>query len=299
MAELYRDREIPGFVHTSLGQEAVAAGVCAALAPDDYITTTHRGHGHCSPRAPTSTRMMAELFARVHRPLPRQGRLDARRRPGDRASSARTRSSAPACRSRSAPRSRASCSGRAGSPSAFFGEGAVNQGVVPRGAQPRRDLGPAGRSSLCENNVYAEFTDSRTMTRVPSVVERAAAYGIEAVTRRRQRRRGGVRGRAASAVARCREARARPDRGRDLPLARPLRGRRRSPTSPRTRPRLARARPAARRRRERCRRRASTDGRARRSCATRRTPSSRPPSRPRAPAPPPALEEAYEHVYRD
>ena len=46
VAELYRDGEIPGFVHTSLGQEAVAAGVCAALAPDDYLTTTHRGHGH-------------------------------------------------------------------------------------------------------------------------------------------------------------------------------------------------------------------------------------------------------------
>ena len=55
VAELYRDGEIPGFVHTSLGQEAVAAGVCAALEPDDYLATTHRGHGHCWPRAPTSS----------------------------------------------------------------------------------------------------------------------------------------------------------------------------------------------------------------------------------------------------
>ena len=45
VSELYRDSEIPGFVHTSLGQEAVAVGVCAALRDDDYIATTHRGHG--------------------------------------------------------------------------------------------------------------------------------------------------------------------------------------------------------------------------------------------------------------
>src|SRR6201746_1865433 len=47
VAELYRDGEIPGFVHTSLGQEAVAAGVGRALQDDDYVATTHRGHGHC------------------------------------------------------------------------------------------------------------------------------------------------------------------------------------------------------------------------------------------------------------
>ena len=46
VAELYRDGEIPGFVHTSLGQEAVAAGVCAALTPTTTVTSTHRGHGH-------------------------------------------------------------------------------------------------------------------------------------------------------------------------------------------------------------------------------------------------------------
>src|SRR5262249_36657888 len=43
----FRDGHIHGFVHTSIGQEAVAAGACAALGRDDLITTTHRGHGHC------------------------------------------------------------------------------------------------------------------------------------------------------------------------------------------------------------------------------------------------------------
>src|ERR1700709_423479 len=47
VASVYRAGESPGFVHTSLGQEAVAAGVGGALQDDDYVATTHRGHGHC------------------------------------------------------------------------------------------------------------------------------------------------------------------------------------------------------------------------------------------------------------
>src|SRR5215475_6612067 len=64
VSELYRDGEIPGFVHTSLGQEAVAVGVCSALRDDDYIATTHRGHGHCLAKGADLDGMMAELFAR-------------------------------------------------------------------------------------------------------------------------------------------------------------------------------------------------------------------------------------------
>src|SRR5450759_3285635 len=64
VSELYRDSEIPGFVHTSLGQEAVAVGVCAALADDDYLATTHRGHGHCLAKGADVDGMMAELFAK-------------------------------------------------------------------------------------------------------------------------------------------------------------------------------------------------------------------------------------------
>src|ERR1700753_135751 len=84
VAELYRDGEIPGFVHTSLGQEAVAAGVGLALREDDYVATTHRGHGHCLARGMEVDSMMAELFARgegichgkggsMHIPDPRKG----------------------------------------------------------------------------------------------------------------------------------------------------------------------------------------------------------------------------------
>jgi TPP-dependent pyruvate/acetoin dehydrogenase alpha subunit len=65
VTELYRDGEIPGFVHTSLGQEPVAVGVCLALRDDDYIATTHRGHGHCLAKRADVDGMMAELFAKA------------------------------------------------------------------------------------------------------------------------------------------------------------------------------------------------------------------------------------------
>jgi len=55
---------IPGFLHPSIGQEAVAVGACAALGPGDVITSTHRGHGHMLARGADPRRMYAELFAR-------------------------------------------------------------------------------------------------------------------------------------------------------------------------------------------------------------------------------------------
>jgi pyruvate dehydrogenase E1 component alpha subunit len=57
--------EIPGFAHLSIGQEAVAAGVCAALRRDDYIASTHRGHGHTLAKGTAMKAMVAELFARA------------------------------------------------------------------------------------------------------------------------------------------------------------------------------------------------------------------------------------------
>src|SRR5205823_5754782 len=63
--ELYRAGELPGFVHLSIGQEACAAGACAALRRDDYITSTHRGHGHCIAKGADTRKMMAELYAKA------------------------------------------------------------------------------------------------------------------------------------------------------------------------------------------------------------------------------------------
>lgn len=63
--EKYREGFIHGYFHTCIGQEAVAAGACGALRPDDYITSTHRGHGHCIAKGADIRRMMAELYGRA------------------------------------------------------------------------------------------------------------------------------------------------------------------------------------------------------------------------------------------
>lgn len=180
VAQLYRDGEIPGFVHTSLGQEAVAAGVCGALEPDDYLTTTHRGHGHVLAKGADVERMMAELFAKasglcrgkggsMHVADPSIGILGANAIVG----AGMPLAVGAALSSKLLGQGRVAVS--------FFGEGAVNQGSF------HESLNLAAIWNLpviflCENNVYAEFSDSRKMTRIASVAERCRGYGVEAHT---------------------------------------------------------------------------------------------------------------------
>jgi TPP-dependent pyruvate/acetoin dehydrogenase alpha subunit len=180
VAELYRDGEIPGFVHTSIGQEAVAAGVCAALRRDDYLTTTHRGHGHVLAKGADLDGMMAELFGRasglgggkggsMHVADPSVGILGANAIVG---------AGIPLAVG-AALSSRLLRQGRVAV--AFFGEGAVNQGMFHEAVNLAAiwDL-PA--LFVCENNRYAEFTDSATTSRVGSVADRAiGGYAIPAV----------------------------------------------------------------------------------------------------------------------
>jgi TPP-dependent pyruvate/acetoin dehydrogenase alpha subunit len=180
VAELYRDGEIPGFVHVSLGQEAVAAGVGAALRPDDYLATTHRGHGHCLAKGVDVDGMMAELFARadglchgkggsMHIADPAHGVIGANAIVG----ASLPLAVGAALSSRLLRQDRVAV--------AFFGEGAVNQGAFHE-AVNLAAIWDLPVLFVCENNIYAEFTDSRRMTRVPSVAARAAAYAIEAST---------------------------------------------------------------------------------------------------------------------
>jgi TPP-dependent pyruvate/acetoin dehydrogenase alpha subunit len=180
VAELYRDGEIPGFVHTSLGQEAVAAGVGAALRRDDYLTTTHRGHGHVLAKGADVDGMMAELFARstglgggkggsMHVADPSVGILGANAIVG----AGIPLATGAALSAKLLRQDRVAV--------AFFGEGAVNQGMFHEAVNLAAiwDL-PA--IFVCENNLYAEFTDSATMSRVGSVAARAeGGYGITAV----------------------------------------------------------------------------------------------------------------------
>jgi len=62
--EMFADGKIPGFIHLSIGQEASAVGVCSCLRKDDYLTTTHRGHGHMIAKGADLKKMVAELFGK-------------------------------------------------------------------------------------------------------------------------------------------------------------------------------------------------------------------------------------------
>ena len=175
VAVLYRDGEVPGFVHLSIGQEASAVGACWPLSAHDVITSTHRGHGHCLAKGLGALGMFAELMAKdagtnrgrggsMHIADPRS------------ASSAPTASSARACRSRwarplhrscvtTAPsRSRSSATAR--SRTARFHE-AVNLAAVWQ----------LPVIFFCEDNGYAEFSPASTQ-HAASLAQRAAGYGI-------------------------------------------------------------------------------------------------------------------------
>ena len=178
VSSLYRAAEIPGFIHTSLGQEAVAVGVCAALRDDDWIATTHRGHGHCLAKGADLDAAMAELFGKatglckgkggsMHIADPRKGILGANAIVG----ASLPLATGAALSSR--------LLGRDGVSVAFFGEGAVNQGTFHESVNLAA-IWDLPVLFVCENNRYAEFTDSRTMSRRESVAAIGPAYGVRA-----------------------------------------------------------------------------------------------------------------------
>ncbi len=178
VSSLYRAAEIPGFIHTSLGQEAVAVGVCAALRDDDWIATTHRGHGHCLAKGADLDAAMAELFGKatglckgkggsMHIADPRKGILGANAIVG----ASLPLATGAALSSR--------LLGRDGVSVAFFGEGAVNQGTFHESVNLAA-VWELPVLFVCENNGYAEFTDSRTMSRRESVAALAPSYGVRA-----------------------------------------------------------------------------------------------------------------------
>lgn len=178
-AALYRDGEIPGFLHTSVGQEATAVGMCWALRDGDYMASTHRGHGHCLARGMAPGPMFAELFGRatgtchgrggsMHIADPALGVLGAN---GIVAAGLPIAVGA-------ATASRIRASGEV--TVAFFGDGAVAQGMFHEAL----NLAAVWRLPViffCENNHYAEFSPERAQHPVP-ISERSKAYGIRAVT---------------------------------------------------------------------------------------------------------------------
>ena len=173
---LFLDGEIPGTLHQYQGQEAVAAGVCDVLRRDDWITSTHRPHGHALAKGVSARAAMAELFGKatgccggkggsMHLGDPEVGMLPAIAivAGGNTvvtglglAMKLRRSEQVAAC---------------------FFGEGATNEGAFHEG------LNFAAVKELpivfvCENNLYGASTAYARVSLVPDVAERAKAYGV-------------------------------------------------------------------------------------------------------------------------
>ena len=170
---------LPGFLHLYVGQEAVAAGVCANLNDDDPITSTHRGHGHLVAKGGDFKRMMAELMAKstgyckgkggsMHISDLDLGMLGANGIVG--AGSPIAVGAAFAARYRK----------RGQVAVAFFGDGATNIGAFHEAANMACAL-HLPIVFACENNEYGEFTPRSKTMAINDVVERAAGYGMPGV----------------------------------------------------------------------------------------------------------------------
>lgn len=175
VSRLYRDGEVPGFVHLSLGQEATAVGACWPLRPSDVITSTHRGHGHCLAKGLDPAAMFAELMGKesgtnrgrggsMHIADPDLGVLGAN---GIVAAGLPIAVGA-ATASRVA--------GRDDVAVAFFGDGAVAHGAFHEAV----NLAALWRLPVvlfCENNGFAEFSPASAQHPV-SLETRAHGYGV-------------------------------------------------------------------------------------------------------------------------
>ncbi len=177
--ELYGKGKIFGALHLYAGEEAVAVGVCSNLRKDDYVLSTHRGHGHCIAKGADVKRMMAELFGRstgvckgkggsMHVADVSVGMLGASGIVGGgiplatgAALSAKYRGTDQVA-------------------VAFFGDGASNQGTFHE-AINLGSIWDLPVIYVCENNQYAESTPITYSARVKDIADRAVSYGIPGV----------------------------------------------------------------------------------------------------------------------
>ena len=175
--DLYTRALMPGLAHLYLGEEAVATGVCEALRRDDYITSTHRGHGHCLAKGAAPDRMFAELLGKeagyckgkggsMHIADPDTGNLGANAIVGG---SAGIATGAAFSAKRFGSGQVAVC---------FFGEGALGQGVLYE-VMNMASVWKLPVIYVCENNMYNEYTHySETTAGDP--LTRAAGFGVAA-----------------------------------------------------------------------------------------------------------------------
>jgi len=178
VAALYRDGEVPGFVHLSTGQEATAVGACWPLRTTDVITSTHRGHGHCLAKGLDPLAMFAELMARdaganrgrggsMHIADPTLGIFGANGIVGAGLPIAVGAATAAQLRA------------DGGVAVAFFGDGAVAHGTFHEAV----NLAAVWNLPVvffCENNGYAEFSAAADQHGA-ALAQRALGYGVEFV----------------------------------------------------------------------------------------------------------------------
>lgn len=176
VSKLYADGEIPGFVHLYIGQEAVAVGTCANLNKDDFITSTHRGHGHLIAKGGDLKLMMAELYGKatgyckgkggsMHIADPGLGILGANGIVGGgipisvgAGYSAKLRGTKQVCIS-------------------FFGDGATNEGVF-HGSINMASAWQLPVVFVCENNMFGVSTRFSRVSNIEDISKRATGYGI-------------------------------------------------------------------------------------------------------------------------
>jgi TPP-dependent pyruvate/acetoin dehydrogenase alpha subunit len=176
--ELYTRALMPGLAHLYIGEEAVAVGVCEALDRNDYITSTHRGHGHCLAKGASPDKMFAELLGKkagyckgkggsMHIADPATGNLGA---------------NAIVCGSAGIATGAAFAARRLGNGRVavcFFGEGALGQGVLYE-VMNLAQLFKLPVIYVCENNLYTEYTHYSETT-AGDILMRAKAFGLDAV----------------------------------------------------------------------------------------------------------------------
>jgi pyruvate dehydrogenase E1 component alpha subunit len=177
--EMVRSGVIAGGIHPYIGEEAIAAGVCAALRADDLITSTHRGHGHVLAKGADPIRMLAELAGRetgLNRG--RGGSMHAADvSAGICGANAIVGASAAIAAGAAWSHQRA---GHDRVAVTFFGDGAVNQGVLLE-ALNLASLRRLPVIFVCENNGFATTMRVRDTT-AGSITGRAEAFGIPAET---------------------------------------------------------------------------------------------------------------------
>jgi acetoin:2,6-dichlorophenolindophenol oxidoreductase subunit alpha len=177
--DLYTRALMPGLAHLYIGEEAIAVGVCEALERTDYITSTHRGHGHCLAKGASPDQMFAELLGKkagyckgkggsMHIADPATGNLGA---------------NAIVCGSAGIATGAAFSARRLGNGRVsvcFFGEGALGQGVLYE-VMNLAQLFKLPVIYVCENNLYTEYTHYSETT-AGDILMRATAFGLEAAS---------------------------------------------------------------------------------------------------------------------